>query len=130
MVNTIGEIKKMVNIGGKDGHMAHQMQKSKTMPKLRRCETCLSYSDFTIPVTIEFCNDCRDKLVGKTEKQYIPMMHMKRFNCDNCGKVSIWKTTINPVVCEKCYNFIMRKTEENYREFLKKDKPAYVVKHK
>lgn len=127
---SIGDIKKMVNIGGKDQHMAQQMQKSKQMPKSRRCETCLTYSDFTLPVTIEFCKRCRDHLVGRTEKQYIPQMSMKRFNCDNCGEISIWKTIINPIVCEKCFSFIMKKTEENYRNFLKEEKPTYVVKHK
>jgi ribosomal protein S14 len=130
-IPTVNEILREMGISAPHmDHMASQHGKVTQMPKDRRCETCLSYSDFTTPVSIELCRKCVRKLVGRTEKQYIPQMSMKRFNCDLCGAVTVWKTIINPVVCKTCFSIIMKKTEENYREFLKSEPPPYVVKHK
>ncbi|MFZ5985528.1 MAG: hypothetical protein ACOYWZ_00160 [Bacillota bacterium] len=80
--------------------------KSREIPKLRRCEMCLSYSDYTFPISMELCEKCYETLLRIREMVYTLSSSLDIFNfhCEMCGKKSVVKYEINPIVCRKCAN--------------------------
>lgn len=113
---TVNQIMKEAKI---NKHAATKLKLTRQVPKLRRCEMCLSYSDYTFPISVGLCRKCYEILLSRREKVYTLSLQITfSFCCDMCRRKSIFKYEINPYVCESCGRRFFR----HVTEYLKKEK--------
>jgi hypothetical protein len=107
----IGEIKKEMKV---NDFYAKSISQVRQLPRQRRCEICLSYVDFSLPFSIEICQQCYQSLVLRTEKQYTinKGFATRFFRCEGCGKKTLYKVEINPYGCQSCMRRLLKRASE------------------